>query len=60
MTICVSGCAQLPQIRVVQTECIWSRPLSWTTEQADALVDCCPELARAMLTHNAMHQEFCK
>ena len=60
MMIFVAGCAQVPRIQVIQTECIWAKQFHWTSEQADQLIDCCPALARGLLTHNALMKEFCE
>ena len=56
-----SGCATLPPpIQVLSRECVWVERLQWSTEQADQLVDCCPDLARQMLRHNLMREELCR
>ena len=57
--ICVTGCAA-PPVKVVSRDCIWAERIYWTEEQADQIVDCCPELARQLLVHNALHQEMCR
>ena len=58
--IFATGCAAAPPITVLSKDCVWAQPFNWTTKEADQIVDCCPELARRLLTHNAMHQEFCR
>lgn len=58
-TIFVSGCVTQP-VQVISRDCLWAEQMRWTEEQADALVDCCPTLARQLLLHNALHAELCR
>jgi len=51
---------QKPMIQVLSRECIWVRDFEWDERQADALVDCCPELARQLLTHNERVRMMCR
>lgn len=57
-TICAVGCVSRP-VTVIPPDCLWSDQITWTTADADAIVDCCPEVARQMLAHNAKHRRLC-
>ena len=54
-----SGCAIQPPIQIVG-ECVWVERITWTTDEADAIVDHAPEVARQLLRHNAKVGAFCE
>lgn len=45
----VAGCASS---HAIVPDCVWAAYISFTAAEADAIVDCCPEVARQILTHN--------
>jgi len=58
--IFASGCAVQPPIQIISKECLWAQTFEWTTAEADALLDCCPQLARKLLEHNTLKEELCR
>lgn len=59
--VLATGCASYsPPIQVISKECLWARQFQWTMEQGDALIDCCPNMARSLLKYNKMVEEMCQ
>lgn len=53
------GCAIQPPVQVISRECLWATQFQWTTEEANQIIDCCPQLAQNLLTHNMRVKEIC-
>lgn len=54
----LTACAHKPSVSVVG-ECAWTRYIILADSEIDALVDCCPDVARAIFVHNELRDRFC-
>lgn len=56
--IFVSGCVTRPVV-TISKDCLWADRIDWSLAEADAIVECCPDVARQLVTHNETYQREC-
>lgn len=60
LTLVLAGCHTAPERPTIVQECAWTFAFEWTVDEADAIVDASPGVAKQLLLHNKLRRLYCE